>query len=221
MKTVVITGAGAGIGKALTAEFLRTDYRVYACTRSGTLDVTAHPNLTVLELELTAEQSIQQVKNYFSSNKIKLDLIINNAGIGPDINTLVPERKSFISTFETNVFGTVFFTEALLEFTGQGSVIFIISSLMGQMDRFAVADSNAYRMSKTAINMYTKSLSARLKNEQIQVNAIHPGWVKTKMGGTEAPLLPETSAKNIVALAQRHLPSGTFWDAENLRQMNW
>lgn len=82
-------------------------------------------------------------------------------------------------------------------------------------------NATAYRMSKSALNMYTKTLSVRLSERNINVISIHPGWVKTDMGGQEADITPEFSANGIYELYQKQLPSGTFWAAENQVQLNW
>ncbi len=90
----------------------------------------------------------------------------------------MPDEKSFDSTFDVNVKGTVFFTEAIIDMIKINGKLLNVSSKMGSVDYCERTDSVAYRMSKSALNMYTKILSNRYKNS-IKVASIHPGWVKT------------------------------------------
>ena len=94
-----------------------------------------------------------------------IDILINNAGIGPDLDTLIPEVNSFNETFNVNVTGTVFFTEDLIKIINENGIILNVSSKMGSLDVCELTDSVAYRMSKSALNMYTKILSNRLKGK--------------------------------------------------------
>jgi NAD(P)-dependent dehydrogenase (short-subunit alcohol dehydrogenase family) len=92
---------------------------------------------------------------------------------------------------------------------------------MATLNRTSKSDSTAYRMSKAALNMYTKTLSARLKDRNIDVNSIHPGWVNTKLSTEGAPLSTEFSAKGIFKLIETEMKTGTFWDAELQEEMLW
>ena len=92
---------------------------------------------------------------------------------------------------------------------------------MGTLNRIVRQDSTAYRMSKSAVNMYTKTLSTRLSDKNIVVNSIHPGWVITKLSTEGATLTPEFSANGIFQLLEKELPTGTFWNAETQKEMVW
>lgn len=72
-------------------------------------------------------------------------------------------------------------------------------------------DYPAYRISKTALNMYTKTLASRLQKQEITVSSVHPGWVKTDMGGEDAPREPEEAANQIYKLATTPHETGLFW----------
>lgn len=221
-KTVFITGGNTGIGLALVQQFLKAKYTVIATSRSGSIPEMQSDLLTVLQLDITSEDSIQHCVLELQQKKCLIDLLINNAGVGLDLEKDQPDIKSIRATFDTNVFGLIELTESILPFMVKGSTIFCISSIMGMMNRDRLLpNATAYRMSKAALNMYVRTLAARLQKENIRVNSIHPGWVKTRMGGEEADLTPEFSALGIYNLYQKSIPTGTFWAAETLEQMSW
>ena len=159
----------------------------------------------------------------FLANSIDIDILINNAGIGPDLDTYIPQKESFNLTFDVNVTGTVFFTEPLIELIGENGIILNVSSKMGSLDVCELTDSVAYRMSKSALNMYTKILKNRLK-DKIKVASIHPGWVKTTIIESNLKngrLTPEQSADNIFEFLTNEFESGTFWNSENGTELLW
>ena len=122
-----------------------------------------------------------------------------------------------------NVNGTVFLTESLIPIIENEGKIVILSSKMGSIASTEAFDSVAYRMSKSALNMYTKILSNRLMGK-IQVAAIDPGWVKTEIRASNlenAPLTPEESAENIYGFIRGNFKSGTFWDTNNDKPHSW
>ena len=124
-------------------------------------------------------------------------------------------------TLDTNVTGLILFTESIIDWIDEKGKVLNISSIMGTLNRKSDSDSPAYRISKSAVNMYTKILSDRLLDKNITVHSIHPGWVKTKLAGESAPLTPEFSANGIYTLLEKNLPTGTFWNAETQEEMVW
>jgi NAD(P)-dependent dehydrogenase (short-subunit alcohol dehydrogenase family) len=220
MKTILITGANSGIGNALAKKLLENGYFVIGTSRNGAIDIVSE-NILVIPLDVTNEKSIIQA-NIIIREKIKgIDVLINNAGIAPDLDTIIPEVNLLKATFDTNVTGLVMFTESIIDLVKENGKVFNISSIMGTLNRISKSDSPAYRMSKSAVNMYTKILSDRLLNKKIIVNSIHPGWVKTKLSTDGAPLTPEFSASGIYNLIEKKLPSATFWNAETQEEMVW
>lgn len=221
LNKVLITGGNRGVGYALVAKFLAQGFQVIATSRTGQITIN-HPNLSVIKLDVTSESSIQNAVSEIKEKFKTIDLLINNAGVGLDLDQYHPEIDIVKRTFETNVFGLLNFTESCLDCINDGGTIFNISSVMGMLNRDKIVpNATAYRMSKSAVNMYTKSLSARLQVRNIRVNSIHPGWVKTDMGGEDADISPEFSANGIFELYQKKIPTGTFWAAENQVELNW
>lgn len=219
-KTVLITGANSGIGNALAQKLIEEGYFVIGTSRSGKIENINSENIFVVELDVTKEESIINANSVIRSKFKTVDILVNNAGIALDLDTASVNMDFLKATFETNVFGLVNFTETILDCLSDGGQIINISSIMGTLDRAAKTDATAYRMSKTAVNMYTKTLSARLSN-RIKVVSIHPGWVKTKLTTDSAPLTPEFSAEGIFSLLEKDLPTGTFWNAETQEVMVW
>lgn len=154
-KTVLITGVSRGIGKALTHQLLEEGYAVFGTSRNGKIDIE-HPYFKAIMLDLSNSFSIEQTHKEIFDQMNSIDILINNAGIGPDLDTQTPERESFDLTFSVNVTGTVFFTERLIELISHNGVLLNISSKMGAFANCELTDAVAYRMSKSAMNMYTK-----------------------------------------------------------------
>ncbi len=220
-KIALITGANSGIGNALSKKLIAENYFVIGTSRNGKIENISSENLFVVELDLTDQNSIEKA-NLTIRNKFKgIDLLVNNAGIGPDLGKIKPDLESLKSTFETNVFGLVSFTESVLDFVNENGKILNISSIMATFNQVSKVDSAAYRMSKAALNMYTKTLSARLKDKNINVNSIHPGWVQTKLSTEGAPLTTEFSANGLFKLMTTEMETGTFWNAEFQEIMTW
>ena len=222
-KVVLITGASKGIGKALTEKMLNKNYFVIGTSRNGKIIDFKHKDFYPLKLDLSNRESIENAHKEIFENFKHIDILINNAGIGPDLDTYITEKESFNRTFDVNVTGTVFFTEPLIEFINQNGIILNVSSKMGSLNVCELTDSVAYRMSKSALNMYTKILTNRLK-DKIKVASIHPGWVKTTIIESnlkKGRLTPEQSAKNIFEFLTNEFESGTFWNSENGTELLW
>jgi len=222
-KIVLITGASKGIGRALAEKMLNENFFVIGTSRDGEIKGLNNDNFYSLKLDVSKPLSIENAHKNISEKFNHIDILINNAGIGPDLGNLYPKRESFNLTFNVNVTGTVFFTEQLIELINDNGIILNISSGMGSIDACESTDSIAYRMSKSALNMYTKILANRLENK-IKVASIHPGWVKTTIIESNIKngrLTPKESAKNIFDFIKSDFDNGTFWDSENRTKLLW
>jgi NAD(P)-dependent dehydrogenase (short-subunit alcohol dehydrogenase family) len=143
----------------------------------------------------------------------RLDILINNAGVAiQDGTQKVSQQKldTWRQTFDTNVFGLIAVTQAfmpLLEKSPAGRIV-NLSSILGSVTLHADPKSPiynykvaAYNVSKSAVNAYTVQLAWELRDSTIKVNAVHPGHVKTDMGGAAAPMEIVDGAKSSVAMA--------------------
>jgi len=219
MKTVVITGVSRGIGKALAQKFLAEGYSVIGTYQSGPVDYSDN-NLKAFPLDLTVDGSIKDFTEKLTSSGTRIDILINNAGALLDEDETHIMIDKLRKTLEVNLIGTANLTERMIQNIDKGGHIVCLSSQAGsiqEMDR--IKDSHepyhypAYKISKAALNMYVRTLAVRLNHENfdIVVSAIHPGWVKTDMGGEEAPVTPEEAANDIYVLAVSRPETGQFW----------
>lgn len=223
MKRIVfITGTSRGIGLALAQWFVDNGYQVIGTSRHDSLDGWQHPDFKLLSLDLADEKSIAQLPQQLQAQNITIDILINNAGVGPDLGTELPDAVSFDETFATNVRGTVLLTEALLPQLNKGARIIHVSSKMGSIGMCVLTDSVAYRMSKAALNMYTRILANRLAGTH-PVATVHPGWVRTTIGSNnnQGRLSPQESAAGIAAFALSDFKQGMFWDVETGQALEW
>ncbi|MBU4536478.1 SDR family NAD(P)-dependent oxidoreductase [Patescibacteria group bacterium] len=214
MRTVLITGISKGIGKALAQKFLSEGCFVIGTFLREPLDFF-HENLKALPLDLTSESSVENCIEEIKNLNLKIDILINNAGVLKDEDETKVVIEKLRKTLEVNLIGTIDFTEKVLDEINDRGHILNISSSAGSLENVGknshfLGHYPAYKISKTALNMYTRTLALRLKDEII-VSAVHPGWVKTEMGGQEADLTPEESAKDIYNFAITKPETGQFW----------
>jgi NAD(P)-dependent dehydrogenase (short-subunit alcohol dehydrogenase family) len=166
--------------------------------------------------------SITAFESQITSKGTKFHILINNAGIGPDLGTSFPDETSFDQTFDVNVKGQVFFTEAMIKHLNKGAKLINVSSKMGSIEQCVGTDSVAYRMSKTALNMYTKILTNRYAG-QFQIATLHPGWVRTNISGdnSKGRYSPEESANMIYQFVSSNFKTGIFWNVETDSESEW
>ena len=220
--TILITGTSRGIGKALALHFLSQGVTVIGSSRKTQSELAHYPKFFSLKLDLSNSKSrataIQQVQDNFES----IDILINNAGIGPDIDHCTPSEVDLENTLSVNLTGTVLFTEELIgHMTLKGKII-NISSKMGSINSCKKSDSTAYRISKTALNMYTQILSIRVKKGLV-IAAVHPGWVKTSFAPSNiyGRLTATEAARKIHDFVRSSFESGVFWDVETNQEIPW
>ncbi len=233
-KIALITGANKGIGFETARQLGQKNITVLVGARSrekaedaaGTLrleGLDAHS----LVLDVTDSSSIKRAAAEVEQKFGRLDILVNNAGI------MVDDRKEQIQqpleiwrkTFETNLFGLIETTNAFLPLLRKSAAgrIVNLSSILGSIEYHATPGSPvyesketpAYNVSKSAVNAYTVHLAYALRDTRIKVNAAHPGWVKTEMGGEGAMMEIEDGAKTSVALAtaDEEGPNGAYLHA--------
>jgi len=219
MKRVIITGSSRGIGLALTKELLNDrGFEIIGASTSGINSIESE-NLKTIPLNLGINNSIEKFVKTLQNTTI--DYLINNAGIlleewdKPEIDFYHLEE-----TFRVNLFGTIRLTEGLIPQINPNGHIINISSQWGTFSEYDFNEYHPhYKMSKAALNMYTKLLSKRLEKSGVTVSAFDPGWVKTDMGGPEADRSPEEVAKELAGLLKRKIESGKLWN--NGEICNW
>ena len=198
-KNIFITGGNRGIGKGLV-RLLGKDNNIVFSVRDikkgeDTLQELRDVKAKYVLLDVNNIESIYNAKQYIKKNMDHIDLLFNNAGIlipEYEVPALETSEYSILKTFETNTLGPLRVIKCLLNLIPKGGRIVNISSGMGQLDDME-GGSLAYRLSKTSLNALTKILSIELKNRDIKINAICPGWVQTDMGGRNATLTVQES----------------------------
>ncbi|MFA6095278.1 MAG: SDR family NAD(P)-dependent oxidoreductase [Candidatus Paceibacterota bacterium] len=214
MKTALITGTSRGIGKALAEKFMAEGWFVVGTAVSG-LNLPNTDKFAGYDLDLSSHESISAFAEKIISEKIKIDLLINNAGVVEDEFDEAVIVSKLRKTFEVNLFGLIDLTEQLLPSVVSGGQVFNISSTAGMLSKeLRKFNYPCYKISKTALNMYTRVLAGNLAEKDIFVASVHPGWVKTDMGGAEADLVPEDAAIYIYDFAKKKKSisdSGLFW----------
>lgn len=208
-KHALITGGNRGIGLALGKKLLSEGYSVTLTSRTGKIDGFEHSELKVLQMDITDMHSIKKAALALKELRRPINVLVNNAGIAQDAYDILPEYEKFKHTIDVNLTGLVFFNEAVLDQVPEGGHIINITSDMGLLSQ-ALSNGPAYRISKAAVNMYTKMLSQRMAERNIRVTAAHPGWVRTNVGGKDAPMDVEWCADGLYQLILDTRRNGEF-----------
>tara|TARA_B110000503_G_scaffold57598_1_gene92249 strand:+ start:264 stop:965 length:702 start_codon:yes stop_codon:yes gene_type:complete len=208
MKQLLITGANRGIGLEFTQQYLADGWHVYATYRTKSTSANQHSSsalaalacdqLTLLPLDVTEDASISTLQEQLSG--IELDLIINNAGIfGPREQSLgTVSRQQWLEVLNVNSVAPLMLAQALhSNLAAKRGTFAVMSSRMGSIDNNDGGALYLYRSSKTAVNMVVKSLSVDLQDQGINVIALHPGWVRTDMGGPNGSIDTQTSVNGL------------------------
>jgi len=212
MRTTLITGANRGIGLEFSKQFAVDGWRILACCRypekSDALNKLAvmYPDqITVHTLDVANHEQINRLAQTLASKSI--DLLINNAGVYPDpmgYSFGDTDYEAWAQAFLINTMAPLRMAEEFADHIKRGNqkIIVTITSKMG-----SVADNNRggsyiYRSSKSAVNMVVKSLAIDLKSIGITAVLIHPGWVRTDMGGPDGLISTKQSVsgmRNIIS----------------------
>jgi NAD(P)-dependent dehydrogenase (short-subunit alcohol dehydrogenase family) len=207
MPSVLITGANRGLGEEFVTQYEAGGWRVYACCRrpdeaKGLLKLSqaSGGGLTLHKLDVSDPASIGRLSGELQGEPI--DILLNNAGIYGDENHDdfgKIDYDRWTETFRVNVMGAMRMTEAFVDnvASSERKILAFVSSLMGSVADNGSGGSYMYRSSKAALNATAKSLSIDLKGRGLTAVVLHPGWVKTDMGGSNAPLLPADSIRGM------------------------
>lgn len=214
MKTVLITGVGRGIGKALAETFISEGWHVIGTVEHND-DLVQTEHLETCVLDLASEESIRTCVDLIRNKGIQLSAIINNAAVLLDEDETSVVRSKLERTLTINVIGTIDLTEGLLPLLAEGSHIVNVASSAGSLSLVGHESHHeghypSYKISKVAINMYTRTLALRL-SPRTTVSSVHPGWTKTTMGGQNADHTPEEAARSIYTLTVSTPETGKFW----------
>jgi NAD(P)-dependent dehydrogenase (short-subunit alcohol dehydrogenase family) len=228
----LITGANKGIGFETARQLGQRGIHVVIGARDAARGAEAAKKLASegvsaasLVIEVTDQASVIAAVKEIERRHGHLDILVNNAGIldyTADTGPATTAVADFRRVFETNFFGLVSVTQAFLPLLRKSAAgrIVNLTSILGSIAEHADRNSPiygrnfpAYDTSKAAVNLYTVELAQALADTPIKVNCVHPGWVKTDMGGDAAPMEIVDGAKSSVLAATVGTdgPSGGFF----------
>ena len=217
MPSVLITGANRGLGLEFTRQYAADGWRVFAACRdpAGARDLAAvEGDVSAETLDVDDGPQVAALANKLSGQPI--DVLINNAGIyGPkDVTRDTVDYDAWGQVFRTNAMSPLAVSAAFAANVAQGGQkkIITLSSIMGSIAENDSSGDFIYRSSKAAVNAVMKSLAGDLKSEGITVVVLHPGWVRTDMGGPDASIeAPESvTGMRAVIAGLKESDSGRF-----------
>ena len=227
-KGVLVTGADAGLGLSLVKRFLEAGFAVFAGMYRSDAELRNLASeygdaLTLIPLDVADVESVRAAARQVAERTNTLDIVINNAGIhlvknpSQSLEQLDFENQQFQQTMNVNAFGPLRVVQQfqpLLE-NSERKLIINISSEAGSIADCRRENQFAYCMSKSALNMQSRILQNYLQPRGFKVLAVHPGWMRTNMGGPSATISPDESAEGIFQLALKE------WKADDLIYMNY
>lgn len=226
-KNALVTGTSRGIGPAI-ARALAADGARVLCHARREDDARALADElggVAIAGDLATEEGVAAVAEQTIAAAPQLHVLVHNAAINPRPRESFDEveREVFDEVLRVNVLAPLFLTQALLGplRAAQGARVVVLSSQSGQLSDGMPGDAMSYRVSKTAVNAVTAVAAAALRQDGILVNTMHPGWVRTDMGGDEAPLSPADGADTAIYLATLpdDGPTGKFF--QERREIPW
>lgn len=226
--TALIVGASRGLGLGLARELASRGWRVIATARKPaeatalqTLASGSKGRVSVEGIDIVRDADVDALAGRLGE---KLDLLFVNAGIsGPAGKTVLnATREDVADVLWTNAIAPIRVATRLLPQVVDGGTVAFMSSVMGSIGENTFGGHDLYRMSKGALNVVARNFELAIPRERrIAVLNLHPGWVRTDMGGPGAPLGIEESVRGLAnVLESKHTPSHRYLDYTG-REMAW
>lgn len=218
----IVTGGNRGIGYEICKELSMAGCNVVLTSRNeeegrrAAAKLHHDDNVTYRRLDVTDSKDIADLRDWILKAYGRVDILINNAGVYLDegVSVFDVDENIMHDTLAVNFYGAFHMCRAfvpIMRQNGYGRIVNVSSGYgaMSEMGGYVAA----YRISKAALNALTLILANELRDGNIKVNAVCPGWVRTDMGGGMAPISPEAAAKDIVhfALVDAKGPTGSFF----------
>ena len=213
MPTVLITGANRGLGLEFVRQYRADGWEVIATARQGSPELERE-GVPVHQLDMS---DLEAVAGFRLDRP--LDLLIANAGTyGSRDAATADEAREWLDTFAVNTVAPYLLAKAVLpQVRAAGGKVIAVSTRMGSIADDTSGGFLAYRSSKTALNMAWRTLA--LAERDLTCAVLHPGWVQTRMGGANAPVMPEDSIRGMRRVIDGLSPadSGEFFDYQGQR----
>ncbi|MFO7460025.1 MAG: SDR family oxidoreductase [Desulfatiglandales bacterium] len=232
MPNVLVTGSNRGLGLEWVKQYAEEGWRVFATCRhpleaAELQDLAArHKQVTIHRLDVTRPEEINALA--VELMKEPIDVLVNNAGVYLEKYRDVALEKicydQWLYTFQVNTLGAVRVTQGFCEHVARSGkkLVAIISTHMASIADIASPGAYYYRSTKAALNAVMEGLAFELKQRSIGVLLLHPGWVKTRMGGEGTSLMPPESVRGMRSLVDRFTldSSGRFVRYDGI-EMPW
>ncbi|MHA2099302.1 MAG: SDR family NAD(P)-dependent oxidoreductase [Candidatus Kariarchaeaceae archaeon] len=217
VKTAIVTGGNRGLGFEICKQLAQLEYNVILTSRTlergskavrALNEINLDANLHILDLD--SKDSIGTFVEEINNTYEQVDLLYHNAAILPEIDRSIPisnvKIEDFENTMQTNFLGPLYLTQLILHLMPPKSRIINIAA-RPSLFRFFAENGRmpAYRISKLAFHAMTVLLAEELKEREITVVAVHPGWVRTDMGGSNAMRSLEEGAETPIWLANEDI----------------
>src|SRR6478735_2367348 len=215
---VLITGANRGIGKEIARQLAGKDWQVIVAARDHSKAVQTAQEIGSdsfgLQFDVQDEKSVQKAATLVEEKFKRLDVLVNNAAIGDDDSILTVELERIMQVLDTNLMGCIRTSKYFLPLLkkSEDARIINISSDLGSWTTLKNGGYGAYRLSKVGLNAFTIMMASELERTNVKVFSMSPGWVRTDMGGKNAPRSVEKGAETAVWLAtESKVVSGNFY----------
>ena len=213
MKTALIIGGSRGLGLGLVREHLSRGWRITATERTPSVDLAAQAQeaagrLTIARLDVNQPAEVAALAGRLQGQRF--DLLFLNPGImaGRGLPLSEVADADIASLFMTNAISPIRVADALAGCVAPGGMVAFMSSILGSIATNDDGRAELYRASKAALNSLVRSFRARHAAADFTVLALHPGVVRTSMGGPTAPLDIATSVKGVADVIERRWGSG-------------
>ena len=211
MTTVVITGANRGIGLEFVKQYLAKGHKVIALCRNTSDELSQTSAKVIDKVDVSNPECLEKILPSLSD--LKIDLLINNAGVLGNETLDDMSAATLEYQFRVNAMGPVMVTQMLKKQLLKGAKVIMITSRMGSVTDNTSGGYYGYRMSKAALNIAGMSLAHDLKEQEVAVALLHPGYVQTEMvnntGDISAAVAVERLILRIDGLNMSN--TGTFW----------
>ncbi|NBC29690.1 MAG: SDR family NAD(P)-dependent oxidoreductase [Spirochaetes bacterium] len=232
MKTVCITGVSRGIGNGLARAYLERGDRVFGTVRdvnaSGVKELQAEfaQTFTPVKMDVSDRSSVEEAAGELQRQADAIDLLINNAGMSvtPDEQRIEDISEEDVQrVFNVNTLGPLRTLQALLPLLREGTdpKVVMISSSAGSISGQGGGRGVPYCVSKGALNMLSKLLSFHCRDERMAIVALHPGWVRTDMGGPGGALSVEESVAGMMKVIDQQTTESPIYVDYAGREMAW